>query len=265
MHCLKLQQNNSCRVAISFGWTVPQLFAGKSVTRRCWKDSYGQQFIKRWRRGITTYIALDKNWRQGGKQIGWITLTVAPYKERLCKMPQSDMAAEGFPELTQQEFTERFFKGDDQQEVWVIRFRFTPLAEESCSAGIAQNPDIDKNTEDINSSQGGKSCSALGSRNLDIADNTESVSNLLSGKSCSAGIAQNLDIASDTENASSSSLDKDCSAGIVPNLDIATDTENIFNGSLSESCSTLGSSNLDIALDTDNAFRYPVDYVVLRE
>lgn len=73
-------QNNSCRVAISFGWTTPQLFEGKSVTRRRWKDSYAQQFINRWQRGINTYIALDKSWRWGGKQIGTITLTCCPYK-----------------------------------------------------------------------------------------------------------------------------------------------------------------------------------------
>ena len=284
MHSLKVQQNNSCRVALSFGWTVPQLFAGKSVTRRCWKDSYGQQFIKRWQRGITTYIALDKNWRQGGKQIGWITLTVAPYKERLCEMRYEDVAAEGFPELTRDEFIERFFNGDDQQQVWVIRFRFTPLSEENCSAGIARNLDIAINTENFDSNLGGKSCSAGIAENLDIALDTENVFNsslekscsagIVSnldiaidtendfrhpvGKNCSAGIAGNLDIALDTENVSTFS-GKDCSAGISRNSDIATDTENVFNGSLTDKgCSAGIVPNLDIAIDTDNVNSYPV-------
>ena len=233
MHSLKVQQNNSCRVALSFGWTVPQLFAGKSVTRRCWKDSYGQQFIKRWQRGITTYIALDKNWRQGGKQIGWITLTVAPYKERLCEMRYEDVAAEGFPELTRDEFIERFFNGDDQQQVWVIRFRFTPLSEENCSAGIA--------------------------RNLDIAINTENFDSNLGGKSCSAGIAENLDIALDTENVFNSSLEKSCSAGIVSNLDIAIDTENDFRHPVGKGCSALeGKKPCEIAVKPSGSELQPI-------
>ncbi|MGB3401168.1 MAG: hypothetical protein WBA77_00595 [Microcoleaceae cyanobacterium] len=219
MHSLKVQQNNSCRVAISFGWTVPQLFAGKSVTRRRWKDSYGQQFIKRWRRGITTYIALDKNWRQGGKQIGWITLTSCPYKERLCEMRYEDVAAEGFPELTRDEFIERFFNGDDQQEVWVVRFRFTPLFEENCSAGIVPNLNLALDTEDVNSSPGGKSCSTGIGANLDIALDTENVNSSPGGKSCSTGIARNLDIALDTENAFRLPVRKSCSTGISANLD----------------------------------------------
>ena len=258
MHCLKLQQNNSCRIAISFGWTVPQLFAGKSVTRRCWKDSYGQQFIKRWRRGITTYIALDKNWRQGGKQIGWITLTVAPYKERLCEMRYEDVAAEGFPELTRDEFIERFFNGDDQQEVWVVRFRFTPLFEENCSAGIVPNLDIALDTEDVNSSPGGKSCSTGIGANLDIALDTENVNSSPGGKSCSTGIARNLDIALDTENAFRLPVGKSCSAGIVPNLDIALDTDNVNSYAVGKSCSAGIAGNLDIALDTDNVNSYAV-------
>lgn len=163
-------QNNRCRVAISFGYTTPQLFEGKSVTRRCWKDSYAQQFIKRWQRGITTYIALDKDRRWGGKQIGWITLTCCPYKQRLSDMPQSDLAAEGFPELNAQEFIQRFFKGNDQQRVWVIRFKFTPELEDSCSARISSNLDaegIDNGCSAIGRSPGGENCSARISRKPD--------------------------------------------------------------------------------------------------
>jgi hypothetical protein len=162
-------QNNSCRVPISFGYTTPQLFAGKSVTRRCWKDSYAQQFIKRWQCGITTYIALDKDRRWGGKQIGWITLTCCPYKQRLSEMPLSDLAAEGFPELNAQEFIQRFFKGDRTKEVWVIRFKFTPELEDSCSARISSNQDAEGNVDNgcsaIGRSPCGENCSARISSN----------------------------------------------------------------------------------------------------
>jgi hypothetical protein len=284
MHCLKLKQNNSCRIAISFGWTVPQLFAGKSVTRRCWKDSYGQQFIKRWQRGITTYIALDKNWRQGRKQIGWITLTCCPYKERLSEMLRLDVAAEGFPELTPQEFIQRFFKGDDQQQVWVVRFRFTPLSEESCTTGIVSKLDIEKNTEDVSNSPGGNDCSSgafvkrlpsgrtpvispeerlrqrnhssdahqetLGSRNLDIAIDTDNINSNPSGKNCSTRISRNLDIAIDTEN--TYSFPESCSTRISRNLDIAIDTESVNSNPGGKSCSAGIAGNLDIADNTEN-------------
>lgn len=162
-------QNNSCRIAISFGYTTPQLFEGKSVTRRCWKDSYAQQFIKRWQCGITTYIALDKDRRWGGKQIGWITLTCCPIKQRLSEMPLSDLAAEGFPELNAQEFIQRFFKGDRTKEVWVIWFKFTPELEDSCSARISSNQDAEGNVDNgcsaIGRSPGGENCSARISSN----------------------------------------------------------------------------------------------------
>ncbi|MGB7520371.1 MAG: hypothetical protein WA896_12135 [Spirulinaceae cyanobacterium] len=42
-------------------------------------------------------------------------------------MPESDVAAEGFPELTNQEFIERCFDGESDRDVWVIRFVFEPL------------------------------------------------------------------------------------------------------------------------------------------
>ncbi len=176
-----LQQNNSCRVAISFGWTSEQLFKGKSVTRRCWKDSYAQQFINRWQRGINTYIALDKSWRWGGKQIGTITLTCCPYQERLSEMPPSDLAAEGFPELSQQEFIQRFFKGNDQQQVWVIRFRFTPLAEESCSTRISSKLDTEGDVEN--------GCSTRISSNLDIEGDTEDIGSTPGDNGCSTRIS----------------------------------------------------------------------------
>ena len=44
-------------------------------------------------------------------------------------MPESDLAREGFPELSKAEFARRFFNGDDTQFVWVLRFFFTPLSE----------------------------------------------------------------------------------------------------------------------------------------
>lgn len=115
--------NNHSKIPISFGWTSKQLLAGKkTVTRRTWKDSYAQGFIKRFEEGIKVYPALNKSYRNGGRQISSIQICCRPYKQRLVDMPFYDLELEGFPELSKQEFVDRFFEGNDQLEVWVIRF-----------------------------------------------------------------------------------------------------------------------------------------------
>lgn len=113
-------------LGISFGKTCPQLLAGKTVTRRIWKDSHAQKFINAYERSLRVQ-ALDKDLRCGGQQIGWLTLTEKPYQEHLPDMPESDLAAEGFPELSRDEFIEQFFFGKADTLVWVVRFQFEPL------------------------------------------------------------------------------------------------------------------------------------------
>ncbi|GGA01898.1 hypothetical protein [Okeania sp. KiyG1] len=118
--------------SISFGLTLPQLLSEqKTVTRRMWKDSYAKRFLNDWnaRPGEFLYPALTKSYRVGGKQVGYIKLTHQPYQEKLADIPTSDLAAEGFPELSRAEFINKFFDGNDQQIAWVIRFDFIPNKE----------------------------------------------------------------------------------------------------------------------------------------
>lgn len=117
---------------ISFGKTYPQLLKGKSVTRRLWKQSHAKKFIRLFERGAR-FPALDKDKRYGGKQVGWLTLVEKPYQERLGNMPVSDLAAEGFPELSLQEFIKRFFEDNPDAMPWVVRFEFEPLELEEFS------------------------------------------------------------------------------------------------------------------------------------
>ncbi len=111
---------------ISFKLTLPQLLSGKkTVTRRVWKDSHAKKFIKAFNDG--KFIpAYDKDQRNGGKLVGYLVLECEPYKECINNMVESDVINEGFPELTLDEFKERFFKEQviNDEDVWVIRFEF---------------------------------------------------------------------------------------------------------------------------------------------
>lgn len=70
--------------------------------------------------------AFDKDQRYGGQLVGWLRLIQKPYLERLADMPDSDVIAEGYPELSKQRFIDRFFEGN-LDLVWVVRFKFSPL------------------------------------------------------------------------------------------------------------------------------------------
>ena len=113
-------------MGISFGEATDALLRmGKTVTRRVWADRHAAKFIKCYEEGLRVK-ALDKDLRYGGKQIGWLTLTHRPRKERLVEMlknPVAEMIAEGFPHLSFREFVAKFFN-DEHQEVWVIGFHF---------------------------------------------------------------------------------------------------------------------------------------------
>ena len=96
------------------------------MTRRCWKDSHAKKFANAFHQN-KLIKALDKDIRYGGKQIGWCRLLCAPYKEQLSAMPQADLAAEGGMCDSIAQFIQRYFKGDSNQEVWVIRFESIAL------------------------------------------------------------------------------------------------------------------------------------------
>ena len=112
-------------LGISFGKTVPHLLH-KTVTRRCWKDSHAKKFANAFHQN-KLIKALDKDIRYGGKQIGWCRLLCAPYKEQLSAMPQADLAAEGGMCASLEQFIQRYFKGNTNLEVWVIRFEIVAL------------------------------------------------------------------------------------------------------------------------------------------
>ncbi len=128
----KLEPKDS-GLAISFGKTLPQLYGGKSVTRRTWTSEYAKKFIYAY--WDTRRIkALDKDYRYGGKQIGWLRLTAEPYQESLLEIPAVDLDLEGFPELSIEKIIAQFFDNNPNQIVWVIRFEFTPFPQKICSS-----------------------------------------------------------------------------------------------------------------------------------
>ncbi len=59
-------------------------------------------------------------------------LECEPYKECINDMPVSDVINEGFPELSLEQFKERFFKEQviNNEDVWVLRFQFVPISGE---------------------------------------------------------------------------------------------------------------------------------------
>jgi len=116
---------------ISFGLTA-QYLPQKTVTRRDWKEGYATKFAHAFDRAVAAgkklrVPAIDKAYRVGGKQIGWLVLSHAPYKEVLKEMPRVDLVTEGGMCNTIEEFATKYFKGDLEKEVWVLRFKFLPL------------------------------------------------------------------------------------------------------------------------------------------
>lgn len=79
-------------LSISFGWTWPAFVAWrKSVTRRNWKPRYAAMF----RPGVE-FVALNKDRRYGGVEIGRGRITSPVMLEPLAIMPDSDYDGEGF-------------------------------------------------------------------------------------------------------------------------------------------------------------------------
>jgi len=112
---------------LSFGYTADRLHQ-KTVTRRNWKERHVKQFIKSFREGKLV-DAYDKSPRNGGKKIAILRLTAEPYQEKLEDMPESEVALEGYPELSKQEFIDKFFGNfDTTQPLWVVRFAVIPFA-----------------------------------------------------------------------------------------------------------------------------------------
>ncbi len=115
---------------ISFAWTTDAFKVGvKHRTRRNWNDDYAQRFIKAFH-NQDVIGALDKNFRFGGKQIGSLKLTEAPFKEPTGLMNEFDYKVEGLYWMEKQgikikglhprEFFENWKQTNEM--VWVVTF-----------------------------------------------------------------------------------------------------------------------------------------------
>lgn len=112
---------------LSFALTTDAFLKGqKTVTRRIWKDSHAQQWIRAWERDPSQiHVAWNKSPRAKGVAIGHFKLAAAPYQEALGLMPDSDLLQEGGLWASKQEFID-LFGGDPTLIVWVLRFQRCP-------------------------------------------------------------------------------------------------------------------------------------------
>jgi len=118
-------------VWISFAWTTDALLAlRKTCTRRSWTDSYAARFTRAYERGEPV-DAYNKNPRNGGKTVGQIRLTCAPYKQLMGNFPAADYENEGFKWMEEKglkiqgcdpiDFCQQWI--NTNEEVWVVRFK----------------------------------------------------------------------------------------------------------------------------------------------
>ena len=70
------------------------------------------------------HTAVNKSFAYGGEQIGQIQLIERPYTERLGEMPEADLIREGGMCSSITEFINRYFGGNENQIVCVVRFKF---------------------------------------------------------------------------------------------------------------------------------------------
>jgi hypothetical protein len=81
---------------LSFAITKEAFLEGKkTVTRRAWSDTHFRMWVRLWDTHRRIHDAWDNSPRAGGKRIGRLRLTHRPYKEKLARMPATDLKAEG--------------------------------------------------------------------------------------------------------------------------------------------------------------------------
>ena len=71
--------------------------------------------------------AVNKQLCFGGEYIGKIKLIEKPFKEPLSQMTYEEVIREGGMVASPEEFINKYFDGDRDLEVAVIRFQFKPL------------------------------------------------------------------------------------------------------------------------------------------
>ena len=134
---------------ISFGWTAQLLppRGCKDTTRRLWSDRTVAMWQKAWDTNPDKlHAAWDKSpFVNGSQQVGSIQLIERPFLEKLHHMGDDEITREGHPELSRDEFIDKYFwkpkKSWDteqdyaeysklmQTEFCVIRFNYIPLNE----------------------------------------------------------------------------------------------------------------------------------------
>lgn len=120
------EKKKTSGLSISFGYTCDRLLANKkTVTRRIWKEKYAKRFIKAYQEG-KQIRAIDKDFRYGGKIVGWLTLTKEPRKGWTHEITENDCVKEGYPELSPSQFRDKFFRNskDWSMPVWILEFEF---------------------------------------------------------------------------------------------------------------------------------------------
>jgi hypothetical protein len=110
-------------VFISFAWTSEAYLNGlKTCTRRDWKESHFQQWVKAYRAGNLVHDAWSNlPFVAGAEKIGRFRLTCEPYREPLADMPVEDLVAEGGLWESKAEFI-RLQGGAPNKELVVVRF-----------------------------------------------------------------------------------------------------------------------------------------------
>lgn len=129
---------------ISFGWTAQYLppLGTKDTTRRIWAERTLRMWQKAWDEDRLVHDAVNKCLAYGGNYIGKVTLKERPYLEALADMPEEDVEREGGMVATTDEFVERYFGGDREKIVAVVRFDYQALTEESDSDASAKRDEV---------------------------------------------------------------------------------------------------------------------------
>jgi hypothetical protein len=114
-------KNELSSLKIEFHKTTDLLLLGKKTqTRRIWKSLHAKKVLNVYKQGLLV-TATDLAFRFGGKEIAYLKIKNL-YEQKLWDMTKADVIAEGFPELTPDQFIQKFFGGDSSLTVWVLEF-----------------------------------------------------------------------------------------------------------------------------------------------
>lgn len=118
---------------ISFTKTLNEFTAGKkTVTRRAWKTSHLEQWVRFWDEGKLIHKAWSAlPYVEGAHYLQDFMLITRPYRERLCDMPEYDLVYEGGMCESVEEFIE-FVGLEPNSLVSVVRFvPITPMPDKA--------------------------------------------------------------------------------------------------------------------------------------